>query len=203
MVFGLSSSGPYGSPAIICHRSKLTQLGMHENRNKRVSKVSWVLGFLIRLSIQNGGGTVMKKIVIMTSPITSLAIIPPRFPIKLPQPARTNHRPDKQSDDSEKDADHCTEESADHSPFCCSKIFCAKVAAQKIERVRREGQQSENDDAPPTDAFLRTEHYPVNDRACENEGRSWKYWQHRADKTDGEEHNREQPPKKFHGIRES
>src|SRR6266571_5167496 len=39
-----------------------------------------------------------------------------------------NHRPDKQSDDSEKDADHCTEESADHSPFCRSEIFCAQVA---------------------------------------------------------------------------
>src|SRR5438067_4427095 len=94
MVFGLSSSKPlrltsdHLPSGLIYHNHESMKGGNEEGRKREIKLVSWLPGFFIRFLIQNGGGTVMKKIVIMTSPITSLAIIPPRFPIKLPQPAR-------------------------------------------------------------------------------------------------------------------
>jgi len=54
----------------------------------------------------------------------------------------------------------------------------------------------------PTDHFFGAKHPPLQDRARKNDRRSWKYWEHRADKTNGEQHNREEPPEQFH-LRES
>src|SRR5947208_13741998 len=48
---------------------------------------------------------------------------------------RTNNRSNKQSDDSKNNADERTKDSAEHSPFRRAKIFCAEVAADKIERI--------------------------------------------------------------------
>src|SRR6266536_1518614 len=85
---------------------------------------------------------------------------------------RANHRSNKQADDSEKDADECAKNSAKHPPFCRSKISGAKVTAQKIERICREGQEYKNDNGPPTDTFLWAEHDAVNDRRGQNDRRS-------------------------------
>src|SRR6266498_2982603 len=93
---------------------------------------------------------------------------------------RTNHRSNEQADDSEKDTDDRAKSGAEHPPFCRSKIPGAKVTAQKIERICREGQEYKNDDGPPTDTFLWAEHDAVNDRRGQNDRRSREHRQDRA-----------------------
>src|SRR6266550_6222240 len=60
--------------------------GLRQNEQNDLEKIPIILSILSKN--QNGGGTVIKKIVIITSAIINLPIMPPRFPNKLPQPAR-------------------------------------------------------------------------------------------------------------------
>src|SRR5206468_7832014 len=64
---------------------------------------------------------------------------------------RANHRSNKQANYSEKDADECAKNGAEHPPFGRSKILGTKVTAQKIERIRCERKEHKNGDGPPTD----------------------------------------------------
>jgi hypothetical protein len=112
----------------------------------------------------------------------------------------SDYRPDKQSDNSKKDADDRANNGTEHSPSCGSEISRTKVAAEKIERVRRQSQKHKDGNRSPTDTFLRAKHHPMKKRSRENDYCPRKHRQHRANQADREQDNCDRPPKEFHGT---
>src|SRR5205823_14429151 len=92
-------------------------------------------------------------------------------------------------------AQDCSEEAAP----CRAKILCAKVADDKIEDVRNQCEQHKNDHRLQADALLRADHGAMDDCGSENNSCAGKSRNDRADQTDGEEDDREEPPEEFHG----
>src|SRR5207253_11455978 len=146
--------------------------------------------------------------------MSSRPIIAPRFPMKLPQPARpasiirlpamnspvmapitgpTNNPmiPKKRPITAPRIAPKA-------APPCRAEKFCAKIATQKIERVGNECKQCEDRNRSPADALVCAEHQAMHDGRSENNGRTRKNWNDRTDQANGEQADCDQPPEDFH-----
>src|SRR5213595_660008 len=126
----------------------------------------------------------MKKMAIITSAIKSLPIIAPRFPSKLPHPARPAsiiRLPAMNSPPTApitgptnrpaipKKTPTRAPSRAPNSPLCGSEISRTEVATEKIERVRHRGQHHQDGDRAPADAFRGAKHHSMKERASEND----------------------------------
>src|SRR6266403_342005 len=106
----------------------------------------------------------------------------------------TDHRPDKQADDSEEETNERANACTERAPFSCSKIFCAKIAAEEIEYVGKKREQHENNDRFPADTLLRAYHEAMDDCGGQNDCRAGEDRCDCANQTNCEEHKCEQPP---------
>src|SRR3981081_4276722 len=94
---------------------------------------------------------------------------------------RADYGTDEQANKSEEKSDKRADDGAECPPFGRTEIFCAEIAAKKIERIGREGKQNENADHRPTDTSLRAEHHAMNDRTSQNDGGPRENRHNRAD----------------------